>query len=159
MFLKKLPNSQDCTCAKVWHRHFIGNFLKFSRTPFLQNTSGQLLLVKIREYVEKDLCFWWRFVNMLKKIYCYRKLTFEFFNILKESYYVLATWLNYTELKKVFSMYHKNRVIVVSLVSRKKFDIFETNSRKFSLKFWDFWVLSWKVYHSNNNHNKEEREG
>ena len=108
VFLKKLPNSQDCTCANVWHRHFIGNFLKFLRTSFLQNTSGQLLLVKIREYVEKDLCFWWRFVNMLKKIYCYRKLTFECFNILKESYYVLATLLNYIWTKeRIFNVPQK----------------------------------------------------
>ena len=29
---------------KLWHRCFPVNFTKFLRTPFLQNTSGQLLL-------------------------------------------------------------------------------------------------------------------
>ena len=31
---------------RLWHRCFPVNFAKFSRTPFLQNTSGQLLLNK-----------------------------------------------------------------------------------------------------------------
>ena len=29
---------------RLWHRCFPVNFVKFSRTPFLQNTSGRLLL-------------------------------------------------------------------------------------------------------------------
>ena len=29
---------------RLWHRRFPGNFAKFLRTPFLQNTSGRLLL-------------------------------------------------------------------------------------------------------------------
>ena len=29
---------------RLWHRHFLVNFVKFLRTPFLQNTSGRLLL-------------------------------------------------------------------------------------------------------------------
>ena len=48
MFLKISQNSQENTCARVsflierlWHRCFLVNFVKFSRTPFLQNTSGQ----------------------------------------------------------------------------------------------------------------------
>ena len=37
---------QDCNFIKnrLWHRCFPVNFTKFLRTPFLQNTSGQLLL-------------------------------------------------------------------------------------------------------------------
>ena len=31
---------------RPWHRYFPMNFTKFLRTPFLQNTSGQLLLKK-----------------------------------------------------------------------------------------------------------------
>ena len=30
---------------RLWHRCFLRNFAKFLRTPFLQNTSGRLLLV------------------------------------------------------------------------------------------------------------------
>ena len=49
-FLKISQNSQENTCARVslkkrhWHRCFPVNFPKFSRTPFLQKTSGRLLL-------------------------------------------------------------------------------------------------------------------
>ena len=31
---------------RLWHRCFPVNFVKFPRTPFLQNTSGRLLLYK-----------------------------------------------------------------------------------------------------------------
>ena len=30
---------------RLWHRCFPANFTKFPRTPFLQNTSGRLLLL------------------------------------------------------------------------------------------------------------------
>ena len=29
---------------RLWHRHFPANFQKFLKTPFLQSTSGRLLL-------------------------------------------------------------------------------------------------------------------
>ena len=58
MFLEILQNSQKNTCDRVsflnkvatllkkrlWHRYFPLNFAKLLRTPFLQNTSGQLPL-------------------------------------------------------------------------------------------------------------------
>ena len=61
MLLEILQNSHENTCVRVsfliklqtsdkqkvnmcWHRYFPVNFAKFLRTPFLQNTSGQLLL-------------------------------------------------------------------------------------------------------------------
>ena len=51
MLLKTSQNSQENTCARVtflkrrlWHRCFSVNFAKFLRKPFLQNTSGRLLL-------------------------------------------------------------------------------------------------------------------
>ena len=37
----------------LWHRCFPVNFAKFLRTPFLQNTSGRLLLKK-----RKTVAFW-----------------------------------------------------------------------------------------------------
>ena len=53
VFLRISQNSQENTCARVsglrpatllkkrlWHRCFPANFVKLSRTPFLQNTSG-----------------------------------------------------------------------------------------------------------------------
>ena len=45
--LRKLPRSlRPATLLKksLWHRCFPKNFAKFLRTPFLQNTSGRLLL-------------------------------------------------------------------------------------------------------------------
>ena len=64
MFLEISQNSQENTCARVsfliklqglspatllkkrlWHRCFPVNFVKFLRTPLLQNTSGRLLLL------------------------------------------------------------------------------------------------------------------
>ena len=62
VFLEISQNSQENTCARVsflvklqaasatllkkrlWHRCFPVTFVKFLRTPFLQNTSGQVLL-------------------------------------------------------------------------------------------------------------------
>ena len=62
LFLKISQNSQENTCARVsfliklkasalrfikrrlWHWCFPVNFVKFLRSPFLQSTSGQLLL-------------------------------------------------------------------------------------------------------------------
>ena len=55
-------NSQETTCARasfllkkrLWHRCFPVNFAKFVRTPFLQNTSGRLLLYR---QIEKPWLF------------------------------------------------------------------------------------------------------
>ena len=59
VFLEISKNSQENTCARascaglrpatllkrrLWHRCFPVNFMKFLRTPFLQNTYGRLLL-------------------------------------------------------------------------------------------------------------------
>ena len=52
VFLEISQKSQENTCAKdtflikksVWRRCFPVNFVKFLRIPFLQNTSGRLLL-------------------------------------------------------------------------------------------------------------------
>ena len=57
MFLKISQNSQENTCARVWHlwQCFLGNFVKFLRTPFLRNSSGQLLLCSANIYLTKLL--------------------------------------------------------------------------------------------------------
>ena len=61
VFLEIPQNSQENTCPKVsfliklqvaltlfkkklWHRYFPVNYVEFLGTPFLQNTSGRLLL-------------------------------------------------------------------------------------------------------------------
>ena len=39
---------------KLWHRCFLVNFAKFSRTSLLQNTSGRLLLFCLN--ADLDIC-------------------------------------------------------------------------------------------------------
>ena len=66
VFLKNSQNSQENTSVslffnrtlninvikkRLWHRCFLVNFAKLLRTPFLQNTSGQLLLTIIAENI------------------------------------------------------------------------------------------------------------
>ena len=45
-FFNKVAGLRPVTLLKkrLWHRCFPANFVKFRRTPFLQNTSGRLLL-------------------------------------------------------------------------------------------------------------------
>ena len=43
-FTENWPKACNFIKKRLWHRCFPGNFAKFSRTPFLQNTSGRLLL-------------------------------------------------------------------------------------------------------------------
>ena len=47
LFFNKVVGLRPATLLKkrLWHRHFPVNFMKFPRTPFLQNTSRQLLLI------------------------------------------------------------------------------------------------------------------
>ena len=65
-FLEISQNSQENTCARVsflilWHRCFPVNFTKFLRAPFLQNTSGRVLvkftMCKFIIYRSKTLIF------------------------------------------------------------------------------------------------------
>ena len=46
LFFNKVAGVKPATLLKkrLWHRCFPVNFAKFLRTPFLQNTSGRLLL-------------------------------------------------------------------------------------------------------------------
>ena len=46
LILNKVAGHRPATLLKkrLWHRYFPVNFTKFLRTPFLQNSSGRLLL-------------------------------------------------------------------------------------------------------------------
>ena len=48
-FFNKVAGLRPATLLKkrLWHRYFPVNFAKFLRTPFLQNTSGRLLLLLV----------------------------------------------------------------------------------------------------------------
>ena len=64
VFLKLSQNSQENTCVRasfliqlqagVWQRYFPVNFAKFLWTPFLQNTSGRLLL---HQFLSTEVAF------------------------------------------------------------------------------------------------------
>ena len=44
VFCKKVLRSATLLKKRLWHRRFPVSFAKFSRTPFLQNTYGRLVL-------------------------------------------------------------------------------------------------------------------
>ena len=50
LFFNKVAGLRPATLLKkrLWHRCFPVNFAKFQRAPFLQNTSGRLLLLICR---------------------------------------------------------------------------------------------------------------
>ena len=62
VFLKISPNLQENTCARVWHRCFLVNFLKILKASFSENTSGWLLLNTAR--LRRD---WSTYPNDYKK--------------------------------------------------------------------------------------------
>ena len=49
LFFNKVTGPRPATLLKkrLWHRYFPVNFVKFLGTPFLQNTSGRLLLIHV----------------------------------------------------------------------------------------------------------------
>ena len=53
LFFNKVTGLRPATLLekRLWHRCFPVNFVKFLRTPFLQNTSGRLLLGEIVELI------------------------------------------------------------------------------------------------------------
>ena len=93
VFLESSKNSQKNTCARVsflikqqtlacnfikkrlWQRCFPVNFVKFLRTPFLQNTSGRLLLEMFSVKQQAQAC------NFTKKIYHHRCFPVNFHTI------------------------------------------------------------------------------
>ena len=64
LFLVKLQTSSPAK-MRLWHRCFPVNFAKFLRTPFLQSTSGRLLLLFVILHF-KDLKFRLKIENSAK---------------------------------------------------------------------------------------------
>ena len=52
LFFNKVADLKPATLfeKRLWHRCFLVNFTKFLRTPFLQNTSGRLILQSLIFY-------------------------------------------------------------------------------------------------------------
>ena len=91
MFLKISQNSQEDTCARVsfltllkkrlWQRFFPVSFAKFLRAPFLENTSGRLLLIVtwLSPFISKKLAYlkiWVNVSNCIEKF----QINFGLFN-------------------------------------------------------------------------------
>ena len=80
MLLEISQNSQENTRPatllkkRPWHRCFPVNFEKFLRTPFLQNTSGRLLLNFFLDLVKKLR------INFLKQKKMYKRNSFKNIN-------------------------------------------------------------------------------
>ena len=55
------PQAVHVNKKRLWHRCFSVNFAKFLRTPFLQNTSGRLLLLINRlSFPGTYFCVFWK---------------------------------------------------------------------------------------------------
>ena len=57
LFFNKVADLRVATLLKkrLWHRYFPVNFAKFLRTPFSQNTSGQLLPFAVKQFFAEPL--------------------------------------------------------------------------------------------------------
>ena len=134
MFLKNWQNSQENTCARVtffnkvtglrlttllkkrlWHRCFSVNFVKFLRTPFLQNTFGQLLmhLVDWKQIYNYYWCVGWNILIVNIDPQHFHKKP-NFFLILKWVGW-LSNWLFWTRMDLNLSGYAfpENQLIIV----------------------------------------------
>ena len=69
----KIQRSLFLVKKRLWHRFFPVNFARFLRTPFLQNTSGRLLLERISSevYLEPTrtttMELFWEKINYFRK--------------------------------------------------------------------------------------------
>ena len=126
MFLEISQNSQENTCARVslslkvstflkkrlWHRCFPVNFAKFLTTPFFQNTSGRLLLLRYWKIWFFDN-FWFSLNKLLKKLkqiifsflltHILTCISFSFFIVFLTLFWVARDFLR---LKKILLIFH-----------------------------------------------------
>ena len=63
----EVPQASNFIKNRLWHRCFPVNFVKFIRAPFLQNTSGRLLLANITFINYRH----WRFDEILCKSFLF----------------------------------------------------------------------------------------
>ena len=72
LFFNKVAGPRSATLSKKrpWQRCFPVNFAKILRTPFLQNTSGRLLLSFLIDHFEYFLeqKFYWKCYCILRKL-------------------------------------------------------------------------------------------
>ena len=75
-FFNKVAGLRSATILKkrLWHRCFPVNFVKFPRTPFLQNTSGRLLLFFITYFLFTFSIIAWKLILSDKQIFDTRAL-------------------------------------------------------------------------------------
>ena len=102
LFFNKAAGLRPATLLKkrLWHRCFLVNFSKFLRTPFSQNTSGRLLLMRIWKAILFSLLLQTSyFYSLHERFKCtankHRKLNFchKFHSFTSLEMYGLSIWL------------------------------------------------------------------
>ena len=94
LFFNKVAGLKPATLLKnrFWHRCFPVSFAKFLRTPFLQNTSGQLLL-SVEKVVLKNFAIFtgmhlcWGLFLIREKESPTQVLSWEYCEIFKNTYF------------------------------------------------------------------------
>ena len=114
LFFNKDVSLRSATLLKkrLWHWCFPVNFAKFLRTPFIQNTSGQLLLwttasetsnTKYLELIKR------RSKVQEKSMSCKRALNFGQWKSLSENYKPMRVWLwlvyKFTENCQIYRLF------------------------------------------------------
>ena len=79
LFINKVVGLRPATLLKKrpWYRHFPVNFLKFIRTPCLQNSSGRLLLFFITSFLFTFSVIVWELILSNKQIFDTRVILAE----------------------------------------------------------------------------------
>ena len=102
LFFNKAAGLRPATLLKkrLWHRCFLVNFSKFLKTPFSQNTSGRLLLMRIWKTILFSLLLQINYFYSLPERFKHaankhRKLNFchKFHSFTSLEMYGLSIWL------------------------------------------------------------------
>ena len=130
LFLKILQNPQENTCTRgpflvklqvwacnlfkkrLWHKYFSVNFAKFSRTPFLLNTSGRLLLNSLFRRFSKVMV-------KIRKKYQRKFILFRYLVILKFDNYFKTLAVYYYNCLLVCTMYSLGGVYMRKIIPLK----------------------------------------
>ena len=93
---------------RLWHRCFLVNFVKFLRTPFLQNISGRLLLRERRRLKQTEISIISKLIKKKKKNNKKKKnvLTFLFFTCCAHSFSFRASFFTKRSYVSLYSHFH-----------------------------------------------------
>ena len=93
---------------RLWHKCFPVNFAKFLRTPFLQNTSGWLLLTKLHDRNRRKLRLPYFELRLLLNVgTCHGILCLHFYFFCLETALQESNWMKTTSVVVFFpEKYH-----------------------------------------------------